>query len=80
MTVDLNANIAEPEGTLRGDAIADELATAGLDNMGLNFLPWRKPWLQDRCKWTMRQDGKEVRSQMDYILRTDLRLFQEVAV
>ena len=42
---DLNPNIMEPEGT---PAIADKLAASGLEDMGLHFLPRRKPWFQDR--------------------------------
>ena len=42
---DLNVNITEPEGTPRGEAIADELTAAGLEDMGMHFLPRRKPWL-----------------------------------
>ena len=56
VTGDLNANIVEPEGTPRGEAIADGLAATGLVYMGLRFLSRRKPWLQDRCMWNMRRD------------------------
>ena len=48
--------------------------------MGLNFLPWCKLWLQDRCMWSMSRDGQEVWSRTDNILRTDRRLFQDVDV
>ena len=47
MDVNLNANLEEPEGTLRGESVADKLTEAGLGDMGLRFLPWLKPWLQD---------------------------------
>ena len=76
----LNSNIAEPEGTPWGGAIVDELAAAELKDMVLHFLPRCKPWLQDMCMWHMRRDGQEVRSHMDYILVTDIRLFQDVTV
>ena len=76
----LNSNIAEPEGTPWGGAIVDELAAAGLKDMVLRFLTRCKPWLQDRCTWGMRRDGKEVRSRTVYIIVTDRRLFQDVAV
>ena len=42
-----NDNLSELEGTLPGEAIADELAAVGLMEMGVNFLPWSKPWLED---------------------------------
>ena len=45
----LNTNLVELEGTPQGEAISDELAATGIMDMGLYFLPWRKPWLQDRC-------------------------------
>ena len=76
----LNANLADPEGTAWVEAIADKLTAAGIKDTGLHFLPRCKPWLQDRCTWSMRRDGREVRSQTDYILGTDHRLFQDVAV
>ena len=55
--VDLNANLAGLEGTPRDEVIADKLAAADIVDMGLHFLPRRKPWLQDRCTWIMRRDG-----------------------
>ena len=39
--------------TPREEAIADKLAAAGMMDMGLHFLPLCKPWLQDRCMWSM---------------------------
>ena len=80
MSVDLNANLLDPEGTPQGGAIAGELVGEGLLDIGLHFLPRRKPWLQDMCKWSMWRDGQEVRSQTDYILGIDHRMFQYVAV
>ena len=76
----LNANLLEPEGTPRGEAIAENFAAAGIEYMGLHLLPQHKPWLQDMCKWSMWRDGQEVRSQTDYILGIDHRMFQYVAV
>ena len=76
----LNANLAELEGTPRVEAIADELVVVGLEEMGLHLLLRCKLWFQDRCKCSMIRDGREVRSWTDYILGTDRRLFQDVAV
>ena len=42
---DFNINLVEPEGTPQGEAVADELAAAGLIDIVLHFLTWRKPWL-----------------------------------
>ena len=39
----LNANLVEPECTPQGEAIADELAAAGLLDMVLHSLPRCKP-------------------------------------
>ena len=76
----LNAKLADPEGTPRAEAIVYKLVEVGLVDMGLHFLPLPKSWLKDRFTWSMQQDGQEVRSQTDYILRTDRRFFQDVAV
>ena len=80
MTGNLNANIADLEGTPRGESIAEEIVAAGIENMGMHFLPRRNPWLHDKCKWSMRRDEREVRYWTDYILGTDHRLLQDVAV
>ena len=80
VVVDLNANLAEPEGTPLVEAIKDELASSGLMDMGLHFLPQNKLRLKDRCTCRMQQDGREVQYRTDYILETDQRLFQDVAV
>ena len=53
---------------------------SGLEDMSGHFLPWHKPWLKDRRTWDMYQGGREVRSRTEYILGTDRRLFQNVAV
>ena len=34
-------NLADMEGTPQGEAISDELATGGAEDMGLYFLPRR---------------------------------------
>ena len=46
VTGDINANLAYPEGTPRYEAITENLVAAGLEDMGMHFLPRRKPWLQ----------------------------------
>ena len=72
----LNAKLADPEGTPRAEAIVYKLVEAGLVDMGLHFLPLPKSWLKDRHTWSMQQDGQEVWYQTDYILRTD-RIFPD---
>ena len=46
----------------------------------MHFFPQSKLWLQDRCTWSMRRDGLEVRSWTDYILGKYCRMFQDVSV
>ena len=41
----LNANLSESEGTPQGKSIVDELAAAGIVDMGLHLIPQHKPWL-----------------------------------
>ena len=80
MAGNLNANLADPEGTPRGKAIADKLEAAVLMDLGLLFLQQRKLWLKDRCTCSMRRDGREFWSCKYYILRIDFRLLQDVAI
>ena len=49
----LNSNLAEPEGTPQGGATADEIAAAGLLDMGMHFLQRHKTWFQNRRTWRM---------------------------
>ena len=46
--------------------------------MSVHFLPQHKPRLKDGQTWAMHRGGWEVRSQTDYILSTDILLFQNV--
>ena len=77
---DINENLEEPEGTPRSEAIAEKITVDGLVDMGLHLLPWRKPWLNDRCTWKIQRDVLEIRYRTDYILGTDYIFFQDVAV
>ena len=77
---DLNINIAAPEGDLREEDIATTIATEGLEDMAPHFLPRQRRWCRDRRTWGMLRKGREVRSQTDYILGTDQRLFRDVSV
>ena len=77
---DFNANLEEPEGYRRGEDIASELETEGLEDMLVHFLPRRRPWCRDRRPWSMIQEGREVQSRTDNIRGTDQRLFGNVSV
>ena len=80
MAGNLNSNLVEPEGTQQVEAMTEDLTAAGLEDMGMHFLPRCRLWLQDRFTWGMRRDGREVQYQTDYILGKYLRLFQDVAI
>ena len=77
---DMNANLADPEGYWRGGDIAAALATEGLEDMLVHFLPRGRPWCRDWRTWSMLQEGREVRSRTNYILGADCRLFGNVSV
>ena len=79
VTGDFNVDLATPEGDRRAEAIATLLATEGLEDMARHFLPREIRWCRDRRTWGMLRKGREVRSQTDYILGTDSRLFNNVA-
>ena len=76
---DFNVEILAPEGR-RAKNIATDLATAGVEDMAQNFIPRGRQWCRDRRTWDMKRQGQVVRSRIDYILGTDRRLFQNVAV
>ena len=46
MAVNINDNLADPEGTPRAEAIVDKLVAADLMDMVLHLLPQHNPWLQ----------------------------------
>ena len=48
--------------------------------MSAHFLPRHKPWFRDGQTWTILRGGREIRSRTDYILGTDRRLIQNMAV
>ena len=76
---DFNTDIeTKKESNLREDIAAD-IVTTGLEEMLTNFLPCRKSWAQYRITWCMQRLGKYVRSQTDYILGTDIRLFRNIS-
>ena len=80
MAGNINANLAELEGTPLAEAIADEITVAGLMDISLHFFPHQKTWLKDRSTWRIQRDGREAQSQTDYIIGTDHKIFQDVAV
>ena len=77
---DFNAKLSDPEGDQRGEDIAMVLATEGLEDISTHFLPYWSAWCWDGRTWIMIWEGRKVRSQTDYILGTDRRLFWNVSV
>ena len=77
---DLNINFAASEGNQREEDIVATLATEVLEDMASHFFPQWHRWCQDRRTWCMLQQGREVRSRIDYIMRTDCHLFRNVSV
>ena len=77
---DFNVDLASPEGDRRAEDIATSLATEGLEDMARHFLPEESRWCWDQRTWGMIRKGQEVRSQTDYILGMDRRLFRNFAV
>ena len=72
--------LSEPEGDRRGEDIAVALATEGLEDISAHFLPLRCSWCRDGGVWSIIREGREVRSQTDYILVTDRRIFWNMSV
>ena len=76
---DLNTDLAAPEGRTQDEDISESIAASGLEDMSRHFLP-PKMWLKDGKAWCMHWGGRELRSRTNYILGTDCRLLQNVAV
>ena len=77
---DFNADLDTTKGNSRDEDIAADLVAAGLKDMLVNFLLCHNSGSRYGRMWSMAWPGKEVRYQMDYILGTDQRLFQNVSV
>ena len=56
------------------------LTEAGVEDMMAHFLPWKRLWGMERRTWSMVREGRVIRSQMDYLLGTDISPFRNVAV
>ena len=75
-----NTNLAAPEGREWDEGIAAAMVEEGLEETSGQFLPRKNPWLKDGVIWAMHWSGQEMCSRTDYILGTDSRLLQNVAV
>ena len=80
MAGDFNAKLSEPESDRGGEDIVAALAMEGFEDLSAHSLPRRRSWCRDGRTWSMIWEGREVRSQMVYILGTDHRIFWNVSV
>ena len=78
---DLNVDLEKASGRVRDEKIsAEEAETAGLEDLEGHFFPQWRAWCRDWRTWEAVMQGRVVRSRMDYILGSDRRIFQNVAV
>ena len=56
------------------------LEEEGLEDIRVHFLPRNNPWLQEVHTWSIHRSGRQVRSWTNYILGTEIHMFQNVAV
>ena len=77
---DLNVDLGKEGGRGRYVDITVEMKTAGLEDLARHFFPRRRAWCQYRRTRVTRRQGRVVRSRMDYIMGSDRRIFQNVAV
>ena len=76
----MKMTLTELENDQRGTDIAAALTSERLEDTTTHFLPRWRTWGRERRTWTMVREGKVVRSQTNYILGTDRRLFWNVFV
>jgi Reverse transcriptase (RNA-dependent DNA polymerase) len=74
---DLNVDLASPRDG-RGQAIAAEMASLGLEDLLLHFRQRRR--FRHGKTFGQYRDGQLVRSRCDYILGTDRRMFKNVSI
>ena len=55
-------------------------ATAGIEDILVHLLLQQRAWNRDWRTWAMVRQGREVKSQMEYIMGSDRRIFQNMAV
>ena len=77
---DFSTDLAAPEDREMDEGTTSALAKEGLEYMSNHFLPRHKTWLKDGRTWALHRGGWGVHSRTDYILGTDICLFQNVAV
>ena len=76
----INVNLERVGGQDRDKDIATVVVTSGLEDPSGHFFLIRIPWCRDSHTWVIVRQGREVRSQTYYILGSDCRIFQNVAI
>ena len=77
---DFNYELSNTRGIARVEEIAAALETAGLEDIGTNFLPRRKSWLSYGRTWSMWRSDRVLRSRTNYLMGMDRRLYQNISV
>ena len=77
---DQNGDLESTGGRGQDEDIAGVVETAGLEEIIAHFLLQRRVFNSDCRTWAMVRQGRDARSRTDYILGSDCRIFQNVAV
>ena len=77
---DFNVDPENTGGRRQDGEISAAVATTCLEARIGHFFPQRQTWCKSRRTWSMVMQWRVVRSQTDYILVSERRIFQNVAV
>ena len=77
---DLNMDFGKEDGRGQKKEIATVMVMEGLEDLAEHLFLRRRAWCRDCRTWSTRRQGRVVRSWMDYILGSDRRILQNVAV
>ena len=75
-----NVELENMGGRGQDEEIVAEVETSGLEDLEGHFLPQQRAWCKDWRTWEAVRQGRVVRLRKDYILGSDHRIFQNVAV
>ena len=76
---DLNVDPDKAGVQGRDKEIALTVATAVLEDIGVNFFTRQRAWCRDQITWEAVRQGRVVRYQTNYILGSDRWIFQNMA-
>ena len=76
---DLNVDPDKAGVQGRDKEIALTVATAVLEDIGVNFFTRQRAWCRDQITWEAVRQGRVVRYQTNYILGSDCWIFQNMA-